>query len=99
MATLTNVDAEQLRSASQKLATIDTDIIANVRKLSEAIAALDKGWSSTVKAAFMQNWQTDSEALCEMMEQYSEVQELLLSAAQEFERTESDMVGRIGKLK
>ena len=99
MANMTNVDGARIRATAQKLADIDLDILACVRKINDAMAALDKGWKSEVKTQFMQNWQEDAEALCEMMDQYIEVQELLDKAAQDFDRTEDDMVAEVGRLK
>ena len=99
MANLTNADAAKIRSTAQKLADIDIDIIANVRKLVNTISTFDKGWQSEVKEQFMQNWQMDAEALVEMMDQYGEIQELLFQAAQEFENTESELMSKVQQLK
>ncbi len=99
MSELSNVDAAKIRAAAQKLADIDTQVIANVRKLLDAMSTLDKGWQSEVKAQFMQVWQEDSEALAEMIDQLGEMQELLTATAEEFEATEDEMIGEVGKLK
>ena len=99
MADLTNVDGAKIRATAQKLADIDLDILACVRKINDALAALDKGWQSEVKTGFMQNWQHDAEALCEMMEQYTEVQQLLSDAAAEFDRAEEEMRSQVSSLR
>ena len=99
MAKLSNVDAAKIRSTAQKLGDIEAEIRTCVGKINDAISALDKGWQSEVKAQFMGVWQEDAEALCEMMEQYAEVQELLQQAAQDFERTEENMTSHVRKLR
>ena len=47
----------------------------------------------------MQNWHTDEEAMKEMLEQYNEVSNLLNELAQDFEASESEVEGLVGKLK
>ena len=99
MANMTHVDAAKIRSTAQKLSDIDTSIFNCVEKLSDAMAALDKGWTSEVKASFMQTWAADAEALCEMIDQYVEVQEMLLEAAEDFDNTENEMAAQVAALR
>ena len=99
MANLTNVDAGKLQSAAQKLEDIDREIVSCVRKLHEAISTLDRGWKSEVKTQFMKNWEHDADALCEMMEQYEEVQRLILEAARDFDNTEQEMLSQVRQLR
>ena len=99
MANLSNVDGDKIRSTAQKLADIDLDIVSCVQKINDAMVALDKGWKSEVKTEFMRNWQEDAEALCEMMDQYVEVQELLLEAAKDFDSTEEEMISQVSKMR
>ena len=99
MARLTNIDIEKLRTGVQKLTELDMGIFDCVKKISEAMSALDKGWQSEVKASFLESWQTDAEAMCEMIEQYEEIHELLLQAALDFQNTEQETLAQVRSLR
>ena len=99
MSNLSHIDADKIRSTAQKLADIDIDILNCMEKLAETMDTLDKGWVSEVKASFMQTWEVDAEALCEMMDQYNEVQEMLLEAAQDFDNTENEMAAKVSGMR
>ena len=99
MADMTNVDAVKLRQTAQKVGNLAGDLNNNVSKINDALNNLQKGWSSDVATRFMQNWQADQEALHEMVDQYREVQDILAELAQDFEASESEVGGMVGKLK
>lgn len=99
MARLTTIDIEKLRTGVQKLTELDMGIFDCVKKISEAMSSLDKGWQSEVKASFLESWQTDAEAMCEMLEQYEEIHELLLQAALDFQNTEQETLAQIRSLR
>ena len=99
MADMTNVDADKLRQSAQRIGNLARDLSGNVTKINDALNNLSKSWQSEVASQFMQNWQTDQEALQEMVEQYQEVQDLMMELAQDFDSSEDEVGGMIGKLK
>jgi len=99
MADMTNVDAAKLRQSASRIANLAGELSGNVTKINEIFTALSKSWQSEAATKFMQNWHTDEEALKEMLEQYNEVSNLLNELAQDFEASESEVEGLVGKLK
>jgi WXG100 family type VII secretion target len=99
MADMTNVDAARLRQTASKIGNLASDLNVNVSKINDALNNLSKGWQSDVATRFMQNWQADQEALHEMVDQYMEMTDLLTELAQDFENSENEVKGMIGKLK
>ncbi len=99
MADMTNVDADKLRQTAQKIGSLAGELSGNVAKINDAMNALAKGWRSEAATQFMQNWQADQEALKEMVDQYNEVQELMNELAQDFDNSENEVGGLVGKLK
>ena len=98
MADMTNVDAGRLRQTAQKIGSLAGDLSGNVAKINEALNNLAKSWQSEAATQFMQNWRTDEEALKEMVDQYNEVQEIMLELAQDFEASESETGDMVAKL-
>ena len=99
MADMTNVDADKLRQTAQKIGSLAGELSGNVAKINDAMNALAKGWQSEAATQFMQNWQADQEALKEMVDQYNEVQEIMNELAQDFDNSENEVGGLVGKLK
>lgn len=99
MADMTNVDAQKLRQTASKVSNLASDLQNNVGKISDALGNLSKGWQSEVATKFLQNWQTDQEALNEMTNQYLEVGDILNELASDYEASESEVQGLVGKLK
>ena len=99
MADMTNVDAAKLRQTASKIGNLASDLNVNVSKINDALNNLSKGWQSDVATRFMQNWQADQEALHEMVDQYMEMTDLLTELAADFENSENEVKGMIGKLK
>ena len=99
MADMTNVDAAKIRQSASKVSNLAGDLSNNVTKISETLNNLTKSWKSDAATKFMQNWRADEEALKEMVEQYMEVSNLLGELAQDFEASENEVDGLVGKLK
>ncbi len=99
MGDMTNVDADKLRQTAQKIGNLAGDLNSNVSKINDALNNLSKGWTSEVATQFMQNWHADQDALKEMVDQYIEVQDLMTELAQDFESSENEVGGIVGKLK
>ena len=47
----------------------------------------------------MQNWNTDQEALREMVDQYNEVSELMVELAADFDNSENEVGSMVSRLK
>ena len=99
MADMTNVDADKLRQTAQKIGSLAGELSGNVAKINDAMNVLAKGWQSEAATQFMQNWHADQEALKEMVDQYNEVQEIMNELAQDFDNSENEVGGLVGKLK
>ncbi len=99
MADMTNVDADKLRQSASKIGNLASDLNSNVSKINDTLNSLSKGWQSDVATRFMQNWQADQEALHEMVDQYMEMTDILTELAADFENSENEVRGMIGKLK
>ena len=99
MADMTNVDAAKLRQTAQRIGSLAGDLSGNVAKINDAMNSLSKSWKSEAATRFMQSWHADQDALHEMVDQYNEVQEILLEIAQDFDNSESEVGGLVGKLK
>ncbi len=99
MADMTNVDAGKLRQTAQKIGSLAGDLSGNVTKINEAMNNLSKGWQSEAASRFLQSWHADQDALREMVDQYNEVQELMLELAQDFEASENEAANLVAKLK
>ena len=99
MANMTCVDGEKLRNTASLLADIDLDIISCVEKFLDVMSELDQGWQSEVKGEFWNVWEKDCEALCEMMGQYEEINNILHTAAEQFDSSERNVISEIRKLK
>ena len=98
MVDMTNVDADKLRQTAQRIGSLAAELNGNVAKISDALNSLAKGWQSQVATQFMQNWQADQDALHEMVDQYLEVQEIMVALAQDFEAGDNEAGSLVGKL-
>ncbi|MDR0818227.1 MAG: WXG100 family type VII secretion target [Oscillospiraceae bacterium] len=98
MSDTSNINPEEINKTVAKLDGIVGSIRGCFNAFNEAIAALDKGWVSEVKGAFMENYRTDSAAIQEMLDQYAEVNEQLKNSAAEFEKAESDILREVSAL-
>lgn len=99
MADMTNVDADKIRQAAGRIGNLASDLNSNVSKINDALGGLAKGWKSEAATKFMQNWQSDQEALNEMVDQYMEMTELLSELAQDFDNSENEVAGMVAKLR
>ena len=99
MADMTNVDADRLRQSANRVCDLAGELSNNVRKINDALNNLSKGWQSEVATKFLQNWQADQEALDEMLDQYLEVGDIMNELANDYEASESEVQGLLGKLK
>ncbi len=99
MADMTNVDAAKLRQTASKIGNLAGQLSGNVNKIGETLNNLSKSWQSEAATRFMQNWHTDEEALREMVDQYNEVQDIMNELAQDFDSSENEVEGLVGKLK
>jgi WXG100 family type VII secretion target len=99
MADMTNVDAGKLRQTASRIGSLASELSGNVNKINETLNSLSKSWQSEAATKFLQNWHTDEEALKEMVDQYREVSELMNELAQDFDSSENEVDGLVGKLK
>ncbi len=99
MSDVSNINSQKITSAVGRMETEISNITDGVYKFSDAIEALEKQWTSDAKAAFMQAYQQDREAMNEMLLQLSENCNLLREMAQTFDSSESNILGRISSLK
>ena len=99
MPDISNIDSEKINAAAKQLDAIIGRINGCVGKFKDAVANLDKGWVSDVKAGFMQNVQTDQAAMQEMIEQLREITAGLVEAAAEFDKTESEIKSGVNALR
>lgn len=99
MSDLSNVDSDQILSTVNQLDGIVDSIAGSVNKFADAIGALDKGWTSTVKADFMRQYQSDYEAMQEMLSQYREISTQLKEMASDFDKTENEIISSLSALK
>ncbi len=99
MADMTNVDAAKLRQSASRIGNLASELSGNVNKINETLNNLSKSWVSDAATKFLQNWRTDEEALKEMVDQYKEVAELMNELAADFNASENEVEGMVGKLK
>ncbi len=99
MADLSNVDAEKIRATVPQLEQVAAGLTAQVNKVKDAVANLDRGWISTVKAEFMTRYRKDEAAMQEMLEQFRELNDLLKETANDFEQTEREILSSFSVLK
>jgi len=99
MPDISHIDSEKILSATGQLDGIADRISGCAGKFNDAIAALDKGWVSDVKAGFMATYQIDRDAMQEMLSQLREINAGLRDAAGDFDKTENEMVSGVSTLK
>jgi WXG100 family type VII secretion target len=99
MADMTNVDAAKLRQSASRIGNLGRELSGNVNKINETLNNLSKSWVSEAATKFLQNWRTDEEALKEMVDQYNEVADLMNELASDFDASENEVEGMVGKLK
>ena len=99
MADMTNVDAAKLRQSASRIGNLAGELSGNVNKINETLNNLSKSWVSEAATKFLQNWRTDEEALKEMVDQYNEVADLMTELASDFDASENEVEGMVGKLK
>jgi uncharacterized protein YukE len=95
---MSNIDSEKIISTVSQLDGGLEAMVGQMRKIIEAVAALDKGWTSTVKADFMTRYQKDETAMAEMVEQYDEISRGLKDIAADLDKTESDIESSVRAL-
>jgi uncharacterized protein YukE len=98
LADMSNVDSEKIVSTVSQLDGTTAAMQAQMRKIVEAVAALDKGWTSTVKAEFIIRYQKDEAAMQEMLDQYDEISRGLKDIAADLDKTESDIESSVKAL-
>ena len=99
MADMTNVDAAKLSQSASRIGNLAGELSGNVNKINETLNNLSKSWVSEAATKFLQNWRTDEEALKEMVDQYNEVADLMNELASDFDASENEVEGMVGKLK
>lgn len=99
MADISNVDPDRIKAAVSQLSGINDALAAQVAKIKEAVKQLDSGWTSAVKAGFMQKYKLDEAAADEMLVQLREFTDALSEAASDFDKTESGMMGAVSALR
>jgi uncharacterized protein YukE len=99
MADLSHVDSEKILSTASQLDGIADAIMAQMQKIVDAVAQLDKGWVSPVKAEFLSRYQRDEDAMREMVEQYREIDTGLREMAAELDKTESEITSSVSSLR
>ena len=99
MADMSNVDAAKLRQSASRIGNLGRELSGNVNKINETLNNLSKSWVSEAATRFLQNWRTDEEALKEMVDQYNEVADLMNELASDFDASENEVEGMVGKLK
>lgn len=98
MPDISNVDTEKILSAVGQLEGIVDRMNGSVAKFADAIENLDKGWVSEVKAGFMATYQTDMEAMQEMLSQLMEINTTLREAASDFDKSENETLSGVRAL-
>ncbi len=96
---MTNVDAGKLRQSASRISSLASELSGNVSKINDTIGNLSKSWVSDAATQFLQNWQTDEEALLEMVDQYREIADIMTELAQDFEASENESESLVGKIK
>ena len=99
MPDISNIDSEKILSAASQLDAVVDRMQTCAGKFADAIEALDKVWVSEVKAGFMSNYQTDWEAMQEMLGQLHEINDSLRDAAGDFDKTESEITSGVNALR
>lgn len=99
MADMSNVDSEKILATANQLDGIVGAMNTQMTKIQDAVAGLDKGWTSPVKAEFMMRFQVDQDAMGEMLMQYIEISEQLKETATDFSKTESEIMSSVSALK
>jgi len=99
MPDMSNVDTEKILSDVGQLDGIVDRMNGCVGKFADAIGRLDKGWVSEVKTGFMATYQTDREAMQEMLAQLRELNTSLREAAADFDKTEGETLSGANALK
>jgi uncharacterized protein YukE len=95
---MSNVDSEKIISTVSQLDGSFEAMVSQMNKIVEAVAALDKGWTSSVKAEFLTRYQKDEAAMREMVEQYDEISRGLKDIAADLDKTESDIESSVKAL-
>lgn len=98
MSDISNIDSEKILAAVGQLDGIVDRMNGCVGKFADVIETLDKRWVSEVKAGFMSTYQTDWEAMQEMLAQLREINDGLKEAVSDFDKTESDIISNVGAL-
>ena len=98
MPDMSHIDSEKILSAVSQLESIVARMSGQVGKFSDAIGTLDKGWVSEVKSEFMASYQTDLEAMHEMLQQLTEINTGLREAASDFDKTENEVLACVHAL-
>ena len=88
----------RVKSAS-RVSSLASELSGNVSKINYTIGNLSKSWVSDAATQFLQNWQTDEEALLEMVDQYREIADIMTELAQDFEASENESESLVGKIK
>ena len=99
MPDISNIDSEKILATVNQLNGVVSRMNGCVGKFADAIETLDKGWVSEVKAEFMANYQSDWEAMQEMLAQLHEINDSLSDAASEFDKTESEISSSVSALR
>lgn len=99
MPDISNIDSEKILQAVSQLNSVIGRMNGCVNSFSGAIDALDKGWVSEVKAAFMSSYRADLDALHEMIAQLQEINENLSDSAREFDKMEGEITAGVRSLR
>ena len=99
MPDISNIDSEKIISSVNQLDSVVDRIEGCVSKFADAIQNLDNGWVSEVKAGFMANYQSDFEAMQEMLFQLREINDGLRDASGDFDKTEGEIITSVSSLR
>ena len=99
MPDISNIDSEKILAAVSQLDAVIDRMNGCVGKFADAIEALDRGWISEVKGGFMSTYQTDWEAMQEMLAQLREINEGLRDSAGEFDKMEGEVTNGVKALR
>ena len=99
MSDSSNVDSDKILAAAGQLEAVVDRMNAQVMQFADAVETLDKGWVSMVKTGFMTTYQSDIEAMHEMISQLHELNTVLRESAADFDKTENEAMSSVSSLR
>ncbi len=99
MGELSNVNSANITASAGKMEAEISNVQSGITMFRDAISKLNNTWTGESKNVFMQSFETDSEAMNEMVAQMSEVCESLKHMAQTYDESESNISSRLQSLR